>query len=409
MLSINTNLSSLIAQNSMKTSTNKLNQAIERMTTGAKINHAKDNAANYSISTNMTTKMSAYKVAEDNVAMGMDMVATASDTLSEMQNHAERLRALATQARNGTYGGQSLNAIQSEADAITKEIERLYNTAQYNGVSLFNKPEYIIPDHLPKAGKSGFIDEAALGGESVIAKEEYNGFIKDPVTYTDVEINAMLASGEIVKLDNNVTSFTSGQKYLISNKSELKRLADLVNSNKNSSGAIFILGDDIDLEGEEWTPIGNGTYHFSGTFDGNGHKISNLKIDNPTADYQGLFGFINGGEVKNLGLEEGSVRGKSLVGLLAGKSSSNSKISNIYAIGNVIGQSESIGGLIGASGNSTISNTYTIGTVTGVNCFIGGLVGSIASTIVCNSYAVCDVIAEVHSAGGAYWKNSVRF
>ena len=54
MLSINTNLSSLIAQNSMKTSTDKLNQAIERMTTGFKINRAKDNAANYSISTNMS-------------------------------------------------------------------------------------------------------------------------------------------------------------------------------------------------------------------------------------------------------------------------------------------------------------------------------------------------------------------
>ena len=67
MLSINTNLSSLIAQRSMKQSTNSLNQAIERMTTGAKINHAKDNAANYNIATNMDTKIGAYMVAEDNV------------------------------------------------------------------------------------------------------------------------------------------------------------------------------------------------------------------------------------------------------------------------------------------------------------------------------------------------------
>ena len=90
MLSINTNLSSLIAQNSMKTSTDKLNQAIERMSSGAKINHAKDNAANYSIATNMTTKINAYQVAEDNVAMGMDLVTTASDTISLMQDKAQR-------------------------------------------------------------------------------------------------------------------------------------------------------------------------------------------------------------------------------------------------------------------------------------------------------------------------------
>ena len=88
MLSINTNLSSLIAQNSLKSSTNKLNQAVERMSTGYKVNHAKDNAANYSISTNMTTKIGAYQVAEDNASMGLDMVTTASENITEMQNHS---------------------------------------------------------------------------------------------------------------------------------------------------------------------------------------------------------------------------------------------------------------------------------------------------------------------------------
>ena len=58
---INTNLSSLIVQSGLKTSTNGLNQAIERMTTGFKINHAKDNAANYSISTKLSSKISGYQ------------------------------------------------------------------------------------------------------------------------------------------------------------------------------------------------------------------------------------------------------------------------------------------------------------------------------------------------------------
>ena len=69
MLSINTNLSSLLAQSSMQSSTNILNQAVERMTTGYKINHASDNAANYSIATNMQTQISSYDVAADNVAI----------------------------------------------------------------------------------------------------------------------------------------------------------------------------------------------------------------------------------------------------------------------------------------------------------------------------------------------------
>ena len=81
MLSINTNLPSIIAQSSLKNSTLKLNQAVERMSTGFKINHASDNAANYSISTNMTTKIGAYQVAEDNVAMGLDLLSTANGSL----------------------------------------------------------------------------------------------------------------------------------------------------------------------------------------------------------------------------------------------------------------------------------------------------------------------------------------
>ena len=109
----------------MSSSTAKLNQAIERMSTGFKINHAKDNAANYSISTNMSTQIGAYDVAANNVAMGMDLVTTASDIISTMQDHATRLQALSTQARNGTYGEQSMSAINSEAAAIMAEINRL--------------------------------------------------------------------------------------------------------------------------------------------------------------------------------------------------------------------------------------------------------------------------------------------
>ena len=132
MLSINTNLSSIIAQHSMNTATAKLNQAIERMTTGAKINHAKDNAAGYSIVTNMTTKMNSYMVAQDNVAIGMEMVGTAESVISQMHDHAIRLRELATQARNNTYGADSLQAIQSEANARIAEIARLYSSSEFN-------------------------------------------------------------------------------------------------------------------------------------------------------------------------------------------------------------------------------------------------------------------------------------
>ena len=139
MLSINTNLAGLIAQNSMKTSTNKLNQAIERMTTGLKINHARENAANYSFSTNMTTRIGSYQVAEENASMGLDMILTAEGNIDQIQNKLQRLRDLQEQASNGTYGTQSLFAINTEANALVDEINRIYNTAEYNGIKIFGQ------------------------------------------------------------------------------------------------------------------------------------------------------------------------------------------------------------------------------------------------------------------------------
>ena len=116
MLSINTNLSSLIVQSNLKQSTNSLNTAIERMTTGCKLNHASDNAANYSIKTNMDTKIGAYMVAEDNAMMGLDMLQTAESSLNQISDKLSRLRALAVTAQNGTYGTSAINALESEAD-----------------------------------------------------------------------------------------------------------------------------------------------------------------------------------------------------------------------------------------------------------------------------------------------------
>ena len=77
MVKINTNISSFIVQRSLNSSTLCLNQAIEHMSMRFKINHAKDNAANYSISTNLTTKISAYQVAENNAMQSLDMINTA--------------------------------------------------------------------------------------------------------------------------------------------------------------------------------------------------------------------------------------------------------------------------------------------------------------------------------------------
>ena len=98
---------------------------------------------------------------------------------------------------------------------------------------------------------------------------------------------------------------------------ELVAFAKAVNAGNNYSGKTVILGADIDLSNREWTPIGNSTTNFKGTFDGNGHIISNLKITGYKSDV-GLFGVTSDGAVKNLTVENASVSGRLNVGVVAG-------------------------------------------------------------------------------------------
>jgi flagellin len=135
-ITINTNLSSQIVQANLNKSTNALNQAIERMTTGYKINHASDNAAGYSIARSWEAKLGSLDVAADNAATGADMLSTLEDHYALISTHIQRIRDLAEQAANGTYGTQSKEAIQSEIMARLEEVDRIAANCEFGGVNL---------------------------------------------------------------------------------------------------------------------------------------------------------------------------------------------------------------------------------------------------------------------------------
>ena len=135
-LTINTNVSSLIAQRNLNSATNALNTSIERMTTGYKINHAADNAAGYSISAMWETQLGSLEIAANNAATGADMLTTAEETYGLLTDHLQRVRDLTEQAANGTYGSQSLRAIQAEVVARLKEVDRIAANSEFNGIKL---------------------------------------------------------------------------------------------------------------------------------------------------------------------------------------------------------------------------------------------------------------------------------
>ena len=132
-LTINTNMSSMIVQSNLSKATTALNKAIERMTTGYKINHASDNAAGYSIARNWEARLGSLDVAADNAATGADMLSTLEDHYSLISQHIQRVRDLTEQAANGTYGSQSLKAINSEITARLEEVDRIAANCEFSG------------------------------------------------------------------------------------------------------------------------------------------------------------------------------------------------------------------------------------------------------------------------------------
>lgn len=350
MLTMNTNLAAIMVRANLNTSTLNLNQAIERMTTGYKINHAKDNAANYSINTKLSSYLSSYSTAMDNVMLGSTLVDTASSNLSLITSHLQRMRDLSEQAANGTYGTESIEAIQSEIDARTEEIQRVISNTEYNGINLFGS--------------------------------------REPTAVTVEESKRVV----------NQSSFQSGETYYITSTDDLVKLQTLVNSGCDTAGAVFELAGDLNMQGVNFRGIGDSVTAFKGEFRGNNHVISNLTIN--TADgHAGLFGYVEGGSIDSLGLKNCDITGLNNTGGLAGELDGGT-ISSCYVTGKVSG-SELVGGLVGEVDSAgSINLSYSAATVSG-GSFTGGLVGEMAERgKITSSYSVGNVTGSGSYIGG---------
>ena len=175
-----------------------------------------------------------------------------------------------------------------------------------------------------------------------------------------------------------------------------------------------------------WTPIGNGTTQFTGSYDGQGFTINGLYINRPSTIYAGLFGRIANSTISNLGVTDvnitayanvgglvgrsdgssvqnsystGSVSGINTIGGLVGYILSSSIMQNSYSTCSVSASSGNIGGLVGYNHGSTVQNSYSTGSVSGYN-YIGGFVGYIETgAMVRNSYSTGSVSGNNHIGG----------
>ncbi len=137
-ITVNTNIPSLTAQKSLNSATSKMNQAMERMTTGLKINSSKDDAAGLAVANKLDYQVSSLKVAQDNAQMGSSMLDTMEGVMTTINDNLTRIRDLTEQAANGTYGSDAMAAIKAEVNARLAEIDRVAKSTEFNGKKLLD-------------------------------------------------------------------------------------------------------------------------------------------------------------------------------------------------------------------------------------------------------------------------------
>lgn len=186
------------------------------------------------------------------------------------------------------------------------------------------------------------------------------------------DINREIISGEITSnpSDEIQDSSTSTTSWHITNVEELKEFANLVNNGNNFEGITVYLDNDLDLNNEEWTPIGSTMYYdeekqknrvnsFAGIFDGQGNSIRRIKVE--VDNYAGLFGYTTN-EIKNLTVKDSNIKANnSCAGAIA---ATGKYINNCNSSNNIIKGSSNVGGIVGYAFSEALiyscENTSTV-------------------------------------------------
>ncbi|MFY3859312.1 flagellin [Achromobacter xylosoxidans] len=135
---INTNYLSLVAQNNLNKSQSSLGTAIERLSSGLRINSAKDDAAGMAIANRFTANVKGLTQAARNANDGISLAQTTEGAASEINTHLQRVRELSVQAANGSYSQEQLNSMQDEINQRLSDIDRISQQTDFNGVKVLS-------------------------------------------------------------------------------------------------------------------------------------------------------------------------------------------------------------------------------------------------------------------------------
>ena len=188
MTVINTNVSSLRSQNASRLADKALSTAMERLSSGKRINSAKDDAAGMAISSSMTSSVRGMSVAIRNANDGISLAQTAEGALGEVTNMLQRIREIAVQAANGTYQTSDRANLQTEVAALQAQMTDVVTNTKFNGNALFSATATATTFGIQTGINSGDTTTISVGGLDKVAAS-YNATVKvDDITNASAAI-----------------------------------------------------------------------------------------------------------------------------------------------------------------------------------------------------------------------------
>ncbi len=227
-LGINTNIASINAQNQLSKSQNLGNQALERLSSGLRINSAKDDAAGLAIATKFDAQIRGLTVAQRNANDGISLAQTAEGALDEVTNNLQRIRELAVQAANATNSDADRTALNEEVQARKDEIDRIGVVTKFNGTELLD---------------GSFTSQTFQVGANNTANDQISISIATEISMSGLSITEDVttvsgAQSLLDEIDASLTTVNSlrGELGAVQNRFE-STIANLGNSIENQSAA----------------------------------------------------------------------------------------------------------------------------------------------------------------------------
>ncbi|SDS02842.1 flagellin N-terminal helical domain-containing protein [Pseudomonas oryzae] len=228
---INTNITSVIAQKNLTSSKSALTTAMERLSSGLRINSAKDDAAGQAITNRMTAQVKGLAQAQRNANDGISVAQTAEGALNQVNDNLQRIRELSVQASNGTNSGDDLTSIQNEIGQRLEEINRISKETSFNGVNVLAGDKELSIQVGAQDGQTIKINLKEINAETLNLK----GFNVDG----KAEIANKAASLSDLKLASNVTEAVADKQYTLKTDNTAVSAADALGKLANAGTATF--------------------------------------------------------------------------------------------------------------------------------------------------------------------------